>query len=94
MKMKAGITAVLLSAFLMLGGTVPVQARTNCQKRIEKAENNLRKAVAKHGEHSRQAENRRRQLEEAREKCGRGHDKDHDRDRDRDHNRDRDHDHR
>lgn len=85
MKMKAGITAVLLSAFLMLGGTVPAQARTNCEKRIQKAENNLRKAVARHGEHSRQAEARRHQLEEAREQCGRGHDRDHDRDHDHDH---------
>ncbi|HEX5435313.1 MAG TPA: hypothetical protein VFY05_13830 [Candidatus Angelobacter sp.] len=78
MKIKAGITAALLSAFLMLGSTVPAHARMNCEKRIQKAENNLRKAVAKHGEHSRQAESRRHQLEETREKCGRDHDHDHD----------------
>src|SRR5260370_109866 len=42
-----------------------------------KAEENLERAVRRHGERSRQAQDRRRQLEEARERCH------HDRDRDR-----------
>jgi hypothetical protein len=62
----------------LLGGVVPLQAdrRSDCAKRIRKAEQNLDKEVRKHGERSRQAENRRRDLERAREQC-----RDFDRDR-------------
>jgi hypothetical protein len=49
---------------------------TSVRRDIQKAEYNLEKAVHKHGERSRQAEQRRRQLEEVRDRC---------RDRDRDH---------
>lgn len=49
-----------------------------CEQRIHKAEENLRRAIARHGEHSRQAEKNRHALEEARERC-RHHDRDHDR---------------
>jgi hypothetical protein len=66
----------------LLGGVVPLQAdrRSDCAKRIRKAEQNLDKEVRKHGEHSRQAEKRRHELEKTRENC-RGFDRDHDRDR-------------
>jgi hypothetical protein len=90
---KAGITAVL-STLVMLASSVPAQARDSCDKRVRKAEDNLRKEIRKHGDRSTQAMYRRRQLEEAREQCGREHnrDRDHDRDgHDRDRDRDRDH---
>jgi len=47
----------------------------HCDQRIHKAEENLRKAVERHGEHSRQAEDRRHELEEAERSCGRVHDR-------------------
>lgn len=99
MSFKARIQIVLLSS-LILGSIVPAQARDSCDTRVRKAEDSLRKEIRKHGEHSPQAQYRRRQLEEARDSCGytqgfhgrkprrdkrRDHDKrDHDRDRDRD----------
>lgn len=91
MKIKAGISAVLMAAFILLAGITPAQAKDNCEKKMQKAENNLRKEIKKHGERSSQAEYRRRQLEQVREQCGRDHDRDHDRDH---HDHDHDHDHR
>lgn len=104
MSFKAGITVAVLFWSLMLGSILPAQARDSCDTRVRKAEDNLRKDTRRHGEHSAQAQYRRRQLEEARESCGfnrgfrvRKHhrDKRHDdggRRRDRDKDRDRDHD--
>lgn len=46
---------------------------SDCRKRIQKAEENLSKAVDRHGEHSLQAEKRRHDLEEARRGCGEEH---------------------
>lgn len=86
MTKKRGILAAVLAAFFLLGSGVPAQAmdRDNkCQRRIERAESNLHKAIRKHGERSRQAEQRRRELREARERCRYDRDRDHDRDRDR-----------
>jgi hypothetical protein len=75
----------------------PALAFDNCANQVRKAENNYDKAARKWGEHSSQAQNRRHQLEEARERCrgrwgNRDHDRDRDKDRDRDRDRDRDHD--
>lgn len=77
-----------LGAFLLAGAVVPLQARDRddrCEQRIRKAEANLNKEVRRHGEHSRQAEQRRRELEQARARCraDEHHDRDHDRDHDR-----------
>ena len=86
---KTGFLAALLSSALLLGNAVPVHAfdrDDKCVRRIRKAEDNLRKAERRHGEHSRQAEKRRHELEEARERCHQ-RDRDHDRDRDRDRDR-------
>lgn len=82
---KTTLISLVLSGCL-LGGAVPLLAdhRSDCEKRIHKAELNLDKEVRKHGEHSRQAEKRRHELENVRESC---------RDVDRDHDRDRDHNH-
>ena len=65
-------------------------ARERCERRIHKAEQNLRQAIDRHGEGSRQARRRHEQLEEVRRRCGF---RDHDRDRDRDRDHDHDHDH-
>jgi hypothetical protein len=67
--------AVLIGASLLLGGSVIVQAqipperRHHCEQRIRQAEANLQRAIARHGERSRQAERRRRELEEVRARC-------------------------
>jgi hypothetical protein len=100
MSFKAAIRVALLSS-LMLGCIIPAQAGDSCNTRVRKAEGNFRKEIRKHGEHSAQAEYRRRQLEEARESCGysdgfRGRKHHHDKHRDhgkRDHNHDYDRDH-
>ncbi|HEY6307198.1 MAG TPA: hypothetical protein VI488_12155 [Candidatus Angelobacter sp.] len=68
--------AVLLGASLLLGVSVTVQAQVppsrpyRCERRIRQAEANLQRAIARHGEHSRQAERRRRELAEIRARCG------------------------
>lgn len=82
-KVRTLIAALVVFAFL--GGAVPTQAfdrdhDRKCEQRIRNAENKLQQAIRKHGERSRQAQNRRRDLEEARERCRREHDRDHDHD--------------
>jgi len=79
-----------LLALLMLGllfaSAMPAAARDNddkCEKRIHQAEAKLNDAVRRHGEGSKQARQRREQLEDARRRCG--HDRDHDHDHDHDH---------
>lgn len=62
----------LMAAFFLTGSVVPVHAvdrDDKCERNIRKAENNLQNAIRKHGEHSRQAEKKRHDLEEARERC-------------------------
>lgn len=72
----------VLGVSLMAGAAMPAFAYRDrdddCQKNVAKAERNLDKAVRKHGERSRQAEQQRRKLEEVRERCH-GGDRDHDR---------------
>ena len=76
-KARTVIAGLVILSFL--GGTVPARAldRDNdkCEDRVRKAEAKLHDAERKHGEHSRQAEKRRHDLEEARERC---HHRDHD----------------
>lgn len=72
------ILCAMLGASLMAGAATPARADDKCSRDIHKAEENLQKAVRKHGEHSRQAEDRRHQLEEVRERCkAQDHDRDH-----------------
>ena len=62
-----------LGVMLLAGGVARTQASDNdrhCDQRIHKAEEQLRKAVDRHGEHSRQADKRRHELEEAKRGCG------------------------
>jgi hypothetical protein len=78
---KSLFRAVLALTFL--ASTLPAHARDRddkCHRQIQKAEQNLDNAVRKHGERSRQAEKRRQQLEQARQRC---HMEDHDHDHDR-----------
>lgn len=81
MKEKTGVMAAILVAFFLFGGALPTRALDRddkCERRIHRAEENLERAIRRHGEHSRQAEQRRHQLEEVRERCHRDHDHDHD----------------
>ena len=65
------LLAITLGAGLLLGSAAPVMAAPrNCAHRIRKAELNLDKAIRRHGVRSRQAQERRRQLDHARASCG------------------------
>jgi hypothetical protein len=79
-----GLLCAMLGASLLAGVATPAHADRDdrCRRDVRKAEENLERAVRKHGERSRQAEQRRRQLEEVRERC---HMRDHDHDHDHDH---------
>jgi hypothetical protein len=97
---KTTLTSLLLGSCLFGGvGFLQADHRSDCEKHIQKTEDKLYKEIGKHGEHSRQAENRRRELEQARYGCrdvaphrydGRDRDRYHERDRDRYYGRDRD----
>ncbi|HEX4606063.1 MAG TPA: hypothetical protein VH724_18830 [Candidatus Angelobacter sp.] len=87
-KTKTAIAALVLASLMV--GAIPARAFDDhdrdrderCERRIRSAEDKLRDAERKHGEHSRQAQKRRHDLEEARERCHHGdHDRDHDHDR-------------
>jgi hypothetical protein len=77
------VLCAMLGAVLLAGAATPARAdrADKCRRDIHKAEENLEKAIRKHGERSRQAEQRRRQLREVRERCRPywgEHDHDHD----------------
>ena len=69
---KAAIAAVAAGALCLVIGAAP-QARADdhskCQHAIEKAEANLDRAIHDHGEHSHQADDRRRDLNAERQRC-------------------------
>ncbi len=68
------IGAAFLAVLLLMGSASPAFARArrkNCEEKIRRDEAHLREAVRKHGEHSRQAEKWRQQLERARANCNR-----------------------
>jgi hypothetical protein len=66
---KSKLAAAVLSGFLLVGAVAPSLAEDKCEQRVHKAENRLQKEIAKHGEHSREAEQRRHDLDEARRQC-------------------------
>jgi len=67
-------SALVLAAIMTISGAGVLQATAeNCSERVHKAEHNLQEAVRKHGEHSRQAEQKRHELDEARAHCGHEH---------------------
>ena len=73
----------LFIATLIIGGFIatalPVQAfdrdDRKCEQRIHKAQERLEQAERKHGEHSMQAEQKRHELAEVRERCHHDHDR-------------------
>jgi ribulose kinase len=69
--MTKTMLCAMLGASMMAGVAAPAYADRDdrCRRDIRKAEENLDKAVRKHGERSRQAEKRRHELEEKRERC-------------------------
>jgi hypothetical protein len=69
---KTGIS-ILLGASLILGASTWTQAqpdrRHRCERRIQKAEAALNRAITRHGINSRQAERRREELARVRAQC-------------------------
>ncbi len=72
------LCVALLAIAGLVGSSLPARAEDKCDRDIHKAEQRLREAVDKHGEHSKQAEKRRQELEEVKHRCGDHHDMDHD----------------
>ena len=74
---KRCMVAGLLAGMLLAVPTVQAQrhrsnSRNNnrCAQRVRQAENRLQQAIRRHGPRSKQAREKRRQLENARERCG------------------------
>ncbi len=68
--------STLLGGFLLLGSVAPMQARNydrNCGQHIRKAEQQLARAIRRHGYNSRQAFQARRHLEQTRARCSYRH---------------------
>jgi hypothetical protein len=68
-KSKALIAGMILTGMLGAAMSTTAVAEDRCERRIHEAEAKLQDAIAKHGEHSRQAEKRRHDLEETRRHC-------------------------
>ncbi len=68
---KGAVAAVIVVALLLFVSTPILHAddRAKCQRAVEKAEGRLDKAVHDHGDHSPEAEARRRDLNAEREHC-------------------------
>jgi hypothetical protein len=69
-KSRMVIAALMIAGFF--GSVIPTTqafAESRCERRIHEAEAKLQDAIARHGEHSRQAEKRRHDLEETRRHC-------------------------
>jgi predicted metal-dependent phosphoesterase TrpH len=71
MNLKHTLVGVALGALVVLGGASSAAANPyrDCERRIERAEYKLDKAIAHHGYYSWQADHARRDLHEAREEC-------------------------
>jgi hypothetical protein len=65
---KATLAAAVLAGFLMFVGAPRLRADGDCQRRIAKADHRLHEAIEHHGYRSEQAEHRRRELHELRER--------------------------
>jgi len=68
---KEAVAAVVVVALILFVVTPVLHAddRAKCQHAVEKAEANLDKAIHDHGDHSPQADARRRDLNAEREHC-------------------------
>ena len=67
----------LLTLVGLVGSSLPARADDRCDRDVHKAEENLRVAIEKHGEHSKQADKRRRELDDVRRRCNWHDDHDH-----------------
>jgi len=66
------LSAVVLTAALLLTSVPQLHADEHyerCQRRIAHADHELHEAIEKHGRHSPQADHKRNELHEARERC-------------------------
>ena len=72
---KTAVAAVIIAALSWFVAVPVVRAddRSHCQHAVEKAEARLDQAVAHNGEHSRQADDRRRDLNAERQRCWEAH---------------------
>jgi len=102
---KITLAGAALAGFLLFAGAPTLRADDDCQKRISRADHRLHEAIEHHGRESRQADDARHHLREAREYCWEHSHRwwdedgrrwrsdrdwdDHDHDRDRDRDRDR-----
>jgi hypothetical protein len=70
-KIKVMTTMLIVCAFLgsALSASGMDHRDRKCEQRIRRAQDNLRRAERRHGEHSRQAQQKRRELEDARAHC-------------------------
>jgi hypothetical protein len=77
---KSTIVATVLGGALLIGSALPAlaDARSDCEKRVRKAEQNLQHEIDRHGEHGRNVEKRRQQVERERQNCNMN-DRNHDR---------------
>jgi hypothetical protein len=69
--MRTAVAAVF-AAGLTFGLATPkavADDRAHCQREIEKAESRVDHAIARNGEHSREADDRRRELNAERQRC-------------------------
>jgi hypothetical protein len=71
---KTALAAAALAGFLMFTGVPPLRAdNDDCQRRIVRADHRLHEAIEHHGYKSEQAERRRHELRETRERCWNAH---------------------
>jgi hypothetical protein len=69
---KAAVAAVVAGALMWFVASAPLahaDDRSRCQHAVEKAEANLDRAIRDHGDHSPQADGRRRDLNTERQHC-------------------------
>ena len=66
---KTRLITALLGGFLLLDTFVPTVAADDCRDRVRKAEENVKKQTDRHGEHSKQAEQARYNLDKVRRDC-------------------------
>lgn len=69
---KSAVVAVITGALFMFVASAPpahADDRSRCQHAVEKAEANLDRAIHEHGDHSPQADARRRDLNAERQHC-------------------------
>ncbi|MFZ1929279.1 MAG: hypothetical protein WAU50_09095, partial [Candidatus Sulfotelmatobacter sp.] len=65
----AVVMAAALMMFFMAAPRAHADDRSHCQHAVEKAEARLDKAIRDNGEHSREAQDRRRDLNAERQRC-------------------------